>query len=63
MAIQAKDALEMLKSAKPNSGDDTYKDDFNKALKWSKYQKFPKVLFNIEIDAHKEPDDALKGKI
>lgn len=30
MAIQAKDALEMLKSAKPNSGDDTSKDDFNK---------------------------------
>lgn len=30
MAIQAKDALEMLKSAKPNTGDDVSKDDFNK---------------------------------
>lgn len=32
-------------------------------MKWSKYQKSPKDLFNIEIDAHQEADDALKGKI
>ncbi|KAL1614210.1 hypothetical protein SLS54_009928 [Diplodia seriata] len=53
----------MLKSSRPKGGDAASKEEYNKALKWDKYQTSVRDLFNINIDSQKEPDADAKNQI
>lgn len=62
MAVKARDALEFLKSAKPNSGDDASKDDFNNV--WHrKFLPIPLLILPACTNSILIPSGAEMGQI